>query len=284
MNGLRRALLAFYSVLFLAACAGLIALAWNQDQQLDIHPEGFRFVSYITSGDSEKWLFTALMACLGLFALLTLVVALTRSTESSGGRLRLRQAEGGTIEITAGAVESLIRDDLERVPEIRRADPRVRLGSNGAVETAVTAVIEPSASIAHVTNLIGVTIASTLREQLGVTNVRRPSVRIEYDEVAARPVAVEQRQRPQRATRQIVRHQEPWPPPPEGLYDRPPAPGRHEEPWPEPAADLRQTYGEPEPSLQAPAQPDGGQPSAEQPSNEQPAAEQQPEGARQASD
>jgi hypothetical protein len=264
MNALRRILLAIYSVLLVAACAGLGLLAWNQDQQLDIDLEDFRLTAAIASGDTEKWTFTALLACVALFGILTFLLAVLRTrTDSRRGTLRLRQSEGGTVEVTADALETLLRDELERLPEIRRADPEVRL-LKGVVNTDISAVIEPSASIAHVTNLIAVTTASTLREQVGVTNVRRPNVRILYDEANARPMA--SRPRPTAPVYSAPSgREEPWPEPPPDLHDRPAAeqpPAA--EPWPEPPSDLQPT---------------------ERPA-EEPAAnpEQQPEGADQARD
>jgi len=240
MRLLRRVLLAVYSVLFVAACVGLAVLAWNQDRQLDISPDDFRFVAFISADDPAKWLFTLLMAALALFGLLTFIAALTPDrARGSRGKLRMRQAEGGTVEVTSGAIEGMLRDELERLPEIRQADPHVRLGRGGSVDTDVSAVIEPSASIAHVTNLVAVTTASTLREQVGVTNVRRPNVRIEYDEVSARPVAVRGPSGGRRGKAQSAAS-EPWPEPPANLHDRPETPQQPaEESWPEPPAELR---------------------------------------------
>lgn len=248
MNGLRRVLLALYSLLFVAACGGLVVLAWNQDQQLDLNPGGFRLVASISADNAEKWIFTLLMACLVMFGLLTFLLSV--SPASSGGRrggtLRMKQADGGSVEVTSDAIESLLRDELEHLPEIRQADPRVKLAGGGAVDTAITAVIEPSASIAHVTNLIAVTTTTTLREQVGVTNVRRPSVRIQYDEMSARPISTRARI-PRYETvpgPPPVQQAEPWPEPPSELTApvRPSDPTPDGEPWPEPPADLRSQH------------------------------------------
>ena len=259
MNALRRILLAVYSVLLVAACAGLGILAWNQDQQLDIDLEDFRLTAAITSGNAEKWIFTALLACIALFGILTFLLAVLRTREGSRGTLRLRQAEGGTVEVTADAIDNLLRDELERLPEIRSADPRVRL-VKGAVNADITAAIEPSASIAHVTNLVAVTTASTLREQVGVTNVRRPNVRILYDEANARPLGARPRT-PGPIYPPPSRRDEPWPEPPAGLHDAPAANEQGgSEPWPEPPADWHGTDSPPGSMRQAtPEQNDGAQ-------------------------
>lgn len=238
MNALRRIVLAVYSLLLVAACAGLGLLAWNQDKQLDIDLENFRLTAAIVSGDTEKWLFTAFLACIGLFGILTFLLAFMRTqSRGRGGTLRLRQADGGTVEVTADALEALIRDELERLPEIREADPEVRLVKD-AVSTDITTVIEPNVSIAHVTNLVAVTTASTLREQVGVTNVRRPNVRILYDEANARPMAP--RRHPAGRIYSAKGHDEPWPAPPADLHNTPASkPAQEEEPWPEPPPDVR---------------------------------------------
>lgn len=187
MNALRRILLAFYSVLLLAATGGLIALAWNQDKKLDLEVNSFNLEAFIASSDDAKWVVTAILAGIGLFAFITLLISFMRASQGSKGTLRLKQADGGTVEVTAGNIETLLREELESLPEVRRVVPRVRV-SSGAVDTRLDATIEPSASIAHATSVLGDGVATVLREQVGVTSVRRPTIRISYDELAARPV------------------------------------------------------------------------------------------------
>lgn len=190
MNGLRRAFLAIYSILLIGAAGGLIALAWNQSEQLDLSLGDFNLTSAVSSSDGAKWVATAVLAGIALLGLLTLIMAVSRSggRAASKGTLRMRQADGGTVEVTAGAIENLLREELEQYPEVRRVDPRVRL-AGGAVETSLDATIEPSASIAHATNLLSQGVASVLKDQVGVTNIRRPSIKIDYDEMGARPIA-----------------------------------------------------------------------------------------------
>lgn len=186
MNGLRRFFLALYSVVFIAACGGLLALAWNEDQKLDITVRHFNLQAFIDASDSNRAVFTAMLVPFVLLGVLTLTVAFWISRGGSRGTLRLKQSDGGTVEVTAQALETLLRDALNRIPEIRQASPTVRL-SGGAVDSTITVTIEPSASIANVTGLVTQTTAQVLKEQVGVTNVRRPHVRINYDEIAARP-------------------------------------------------------------------------------------------------
>ena len=188
MNALRRVLLAIYSVLLLAAAGGLGVLAWNQDEKLDLDIGDLNLQAFVTSSDDAKWALTGVLAAIGLLALVTLIIALWPRRKRAGS-LRIRQSDGGTIEVTSSAIEALLRDELESLPEVQSVKPRVSL-SGGAVDTYLDAQIEPSASIAHTTRLLGETVDETLREQLGVTAVRRPVVRISYDEMAARPVPV----------------------------------------------------------------------------------------------
>jgi hypothetical protein len=195
MNALRRILLAFYSVLLLAATGGVIALAWNQDKKLDLEAGAFNLEAFIVASDNAKWAATGILAAIGLFAFVTLVIAFVRAGQGSKGTLRIKQSDGGTVEVSAGNIETLLREELESLPEVRRVVPHVRVNS-GAVDTTLDATIESSASIAHATSVLGEGVAAVLREQVGVTSVRRPTIRISYDEMAARPVGAARRQEP----------------------------------------------------------------------------------------
>ena len=194
MNALRRILLAFYSVLLLAATGGIIALAWNQDKKLDLEAGGVDMEAFIVASDGARWGGTAVLAGIGLFGFVTLVVAFMR-VSGTRGTLRLKQTDGGTVEVTAGNIETLLREELELLPEVRRVVPHVRVRS-GVVDTHLDATIEPSASIAHATSLLGEGVATVLREQVGVTTIRRPTIRINYEEMAVRPVGAARKQEP----------------------------------------------------------------------------------------
>jgi hypothetical protein len=187
VNALRRILLAIYSLILLVAAAGLGVLAWNQDEQLDLEIGDLNLQAFIESGDTAKWILTGALAAIGLLAIITLLIALWPRRQGRRNALRIRQSDGGTIEVTASAIEALLKDELESLPEVQSVKPRVSL-SGGAVDTFLDAQIEPSASIANTTRLLGSTVDEVLKEQLGVTAVRRPVVRISYDEMAARPV------------------------------------------------------------------------------------------------
>lgn len=189
MNALRRILLVFYSLLLLAALGGVGALAWNQDEQLDLEVEDLNVQAFIEADNAEKWILTGILAAVALFAIITLLIAVWPRRRGSRGALRIRQADGGTVEVTSTAIESLLKGEIEALPEVQTATPRVSL-AGGAVDTFLDVQIEPSANIAHVTKLLGATVEETLREQVGVTAIRKPTVRISYDEMAARPVPV----------------------------------------------------------------------------------------------
>ncbi len=181
MNAFRRALLILYSLLLIAAAGGLIGLAWNQDRKLDISMSDLNMQAFISSTDSAKVAFTAICGAVALFGLFTLVVAVMRaSKETSSGTIRMTQADGGVVEVTAGAVESLLRQELESYPDVHKVMPRVRL-NGGAVDTSLDASIEPTANIANVTTMLAQGVATVLRDQVGVTNVRRPTIKISYD-------------------------------------------------------------------------------------------------------
>lgn len=189
MNVLRRILLAIYGVVLLAAVGGVAALTWNQDEQLDLNVSDLNIQALVSAGDGAKWVVTAILAGIALIAIITLLIAFLPSRRKSGGTLRIKQSDGGTVEVTASAIESLLRGELEALPEVQTASPRVKL-SGGAVDTYLDAQIEPSTSIAHATKMLAATVEETLREQVGVTTIRRPVIRISYDEMAARPVGV----------------------------------------------------------------------------------------------
>jgi hypothetical protein len=174
MNAVRRLLLAAYSILLLAACGGLFALAWNQDKKLDIQVGDFNLQAFVISSDGARLVFGLVLAAVAVVAFLSLLAAVWRS---------------GAVEISAATLEAILRDALQALPEVRRAEPRVDVRS-GAVESHIDATIEPSVSIAMATKVMVDTVHAVLREQVGVTSVRRPAIRITYDELAARPAGM----------------------------------------------------------------------------------------------
>lgn len=219
MTILGRTFLAIYSLLFIAACAGLAGLLWNDSEMIDLSLGDLNFQAFFVPGaeDAQKWAFTALMAAFVLLGVVTLLLAFMRSSPS-GGRLRLRQADGGTVEVGAETIESLLKEELEQLPQVRQATTKVRVNGT-AIDSVLTLVVEPSTSIAQITNEAAHVTARALREQVGAANVRRPTVKISYDEIAARPVGgVAPRPRPQ--------HMPPPSPPPDATIVDAPLPSR----------------------------------------------------------
>ena len=194
MNFFNRFFLVIYSLLFIAACAGLVVMAWNQDQKLDIVLGSFNLQAFILSNDSDRWLFTAMMGLLAMIGVISLITAFSRGGKSaSSGTVRLRATDGGVVEIDASAVEALLRSNLESLPQVRQASPHVK-ASKGSVETDITVSVYPGASISDITHTVNETTANVLRQQVGATQVRRPVLHITYDELAAVPSG---RMRPQ---------------------------------------------------------------------------------------
>ncbi len=228
----RRILLALYSLVFIAACGGLIGLIWNENEKLDLDINNdFNLQAFITATDSAQTLATAVLGVLIVFGLWTLLMALLPSgSRGSSGMLRLKQSDGGTVEMSAQALERLVREEIESLAEVRQAVPRVRV-SGGAVETDALVVIDSAASVAHVTTVVNDAINRAFKEQVGVTNVKRPSIRISYDPVKGQPMG----------EGESVRRMDP---------QRPISPPRATDPsdpvsWPEPPPDVRRAEAAP---------------------------------------
>lgn len=196
MNFFNRFFLVIYSLLWIAACAGLIVMAWNQDQKLDIVAGTFNLQAFIVSDDRDRWLFTGMLGLLALIGVISLLTAFARGGRSgSSSTVRLRATDGGVVEIDSSAVEALLRSNLESLPQVRQASPKVK-AVKGSVETDITVSVYPGASITDITHTVNETTATVLRQQVGATQVRRPVLHITYDELAAVPSG---RMRPQSA-------------------------------------------------------------------------------------
>lgn len=217
MTTLQRWLLAFYSSMLIAVCAALALLAWDQERQLDVDLRGFRFVSSITSGESEKGAFILLLWVVAMFAVITMLVAVFPAGKPRRGIFRLRQANGTVVEVSAESLESLLEDELERLPDVRQVWASVSMVS-GVIQPDVTVVIEPSAHVAHVSAAVVHHTVETLKERVGLTYVNRPGIQVSYEEFAGRP-AVTQRPGPLATDR--LPPPPPPPPPPAPAYAGP---------------------------------------------------------------
>ncbi len=114
MTDLQRGLLVFYSLLLIGACVLGSALVWDQSRQLDIDLGGFRITAGITSGSTERLLFTLMLISVSLFGALTLVTAVL-PWERYTSSVRLRQPNGTDVEVGASAMEAVLRDELEKL-------------------------------------------------------------------------------------------------------------------------------------------------------------------------
>ena len=199
MNVLARFLLALFGAVWVAACAGLAVMAWNDDEKLDVSVEDFNLQAFIDADDAERWIFTVALALVALFGALALFLAFRPSRpDVARGAVRLRQADGGTVEVTADALERLLSEELVQLNDVRAADAAVRLRGN-TVTTDLTLTVSPEARIADVTTLVGQRVTEVFRDQVGVTDVRRPLVRLAYEgggPVAPRPSAPPQAELP----------------------------------------------------------------------------------------
>ena len=184
MSILGRTFLVLYSLAWIGAAAGLIAMNWNDDEMLDIEVADWNLVAFISADDAEQWIFTGGRAAVALIGVFTLVLAFRPYSAVRRGSLRLKQSGGGQVEVTAEALESLLAEELQRLPSVQGA--RARVGTRGGdIASELDLTIAAGASIAEVTNAAGDRLAEVFRDQVGVTNVRRPLVRIAYAAGAA---------------------------------------------------------------------------------------------------
>jgi nitrate/nitrite transporter NarK len=65
-SNVHRFFLGFYSAVWVFACSGLIALAWNDTKKLDIDGGNFDLEAFITTDGATRWAFTALMFVMGM--------------------------------------------------------------------------------------------------------------------------------------------------------------------------------------------------------------------------
>ncbi len=194
MNLARRGLLFLFGAFWIAAATSLIILAWNSDEMIDVDVKDFTLQAFVEVGDAERWGMTLVVGALALVGVAALLVAvLPGRTRVGRGLLRLRQSDGGVVEVSNEALEGLLVDELEQLAEVRNASAAIRVRS-GAISTDLDLVVAPGARIADVTSVVGTRLTEVFRDQVGVANVHRPLVRIAYDSGVAgaspRPGAV----------------------------------------------------------------------------------------------
>jgi hypothetical protein len=181
MTILGRIFLALFSLAWIAAAGALTALAWNEGQMLDLEIESFTVQAWIDGNTFSKVLFSTVMALVMLIGLVGFVLAFVRTNTTRKGSLRLRQAEGGVVEVPATALEALVVHALGEMEVIESATAHVAL-RGGTVESELDLTIGPGASISEVTAGANECLTEVLQEMVGVKNVRRPLVRITIDD------------------------------------------------------------------------------------------------------
>lgn len=190
MNSFNRACLAIYSSVWILACLGIITLAWNRTEKLDIRAGDLNIQAFIDSSNSVRLGFTALVASLALLGVATLVAALSNPKETErrareGRMLQVRGEDGGIARVPMANVEALLRNELQSYPEIRAANARIR-AHTGTVETDLDLTLAPDASVGYVEALATEVAISVLRDRLGVENFSRPDVRCAFDTASAK--------------------------------------------------------------------------------------------------
>lgn len=190
MNTFNRACLAIYSSVWILACLGIITLAWNRTEKLDIRAGDLNIQAFIDSSDTVRLGFTALVGSLALLGVATLVAALSNPKESErrareGRVLEVRGEDGGVARVPISNIEALLRNELESYPEIRIASARIR-AHTGSVETDLDLTVAPDASVGYVEALATEVAVSVLRDRTGVENLSRPQVRCSFDTSTAK--------------------------------------------------------------------------------------------------
>ncbi len=182
---LERTLLAAYSLLIVGLVVGLTALAWDQGRQLDLDLGEFRLTSAITSSVAAKWAFSMVMALVALFGALTLAIALRPSPGPGKGVLRLRQDDGTVVEVSAATLEWRLREELERLPDVATASTRIRLWKT-TIDPDIAITPAPGSHPSYIASAVVHTAIAFLEAAAPGAGIRRPTLRVDYDEAIGR--------------------------------------------------------------------------------------------------
>lgn len=202
-----RIFLGFYSVAWVLACCGLIALAWNDTKKLDIDGGNFDLEAFITTDGPTRWAFTALMVLIAIPGLVTLAAAIAGPQLARAGYL-LARLEGGDREVPVASLAAMVETELQTHPAIRRAALHAAM-RRGGVDAHVHLLVEEEAGLEGVQAFAAETTALILREELGRTEVRPVRVTMAVD-VPPPPIVVN--------PEPVVREDE------DDLFDRPRVP------------------------------------------------------------
>jgi hypothetical protein len=226
MSAIARIFLVLYSLLLIAACAGVVALSFNDEEMLDLSVGDYAVRAFVDSSDGARWAVTVILGAIGLLGAISMVVALLPwHGRHRPGQVRIQRAGGGTVEITTSALEHLLHEEISGLAGVRQVSPLVRTRGD-TIESEITLSIDSGANIAEVTSTVSEATGAVLREQVGATQVRRPTIRITYDEIEVRHPA----QRP------MAPPEGPLPPPPGAAPRRPAGEQPEQLSWQAPAA------------------------------------------------
>ena len=182
MNLMGRALLFLFGAAWIAAATGVILLAWNSDKKVDIDVKDFNLQAFVEADDAERWGTTVVVGAIGLLGVAALLVAvLPARARARRGLVRLRQSDGGTVEVSNEALEGLLAGELALLPEVRGATAAIRVRGR-AISTDLDLLVAPGVRIADVTRVVGTRLTEVFRDQVGVAQVHRPLVRVRYEE------------------------------------------------------------------------------------------------------
>ncbi len=179
MTVFNRLCLAVYSTLWILACMGLIALAWNTDQMLDLRAGDLNIQAFIDSTDDVRVAFTAMMLALALVGVVTFITAIIPQ-EPQGRMITVRGDRGAMTKVPVSSIEALLKRELESFNDIRSATVRVR-EQGGLISTDLYLAVAAGAHIADTEALASEVTQSVLQQRMGLATAQRPSVRATFD-------------------------------------------------------------------------------------------------------
>jgi hypothetical protein len=179
LDDLRRILLATLGILLALAAAGLVVMAWTPDRKLDIDLGGFDLEAFIDTAGWPRMAFTIVMGTIMGLGVSIFTLALWPDREEIRDYLLVRRPDGTVLRLDAPAIEAMVREAVEQLPDALTATPRARILRH-SVELEIDVVTRPAAVVDYVASAVAHAADAVLRGQLFLDDVRRPQVRIRY--------------------------------------------------------------------------------------------------------
>lgn len=179
LDDLRRILLATLGIILALAAAGLVVMAWTPDRKLDIDFGGFDLEAFIDTAGTARMAFTIVMGTIMGIGVSIFTLALWPDREEVRDYLLVRRADGTVVRFDAPAIETIVRESVEQLPDALTATPRARILRH-TVDLEIDVVTRPAAVIDHVAAAVAHAAEDVLHGQLLLDDVRRPLVRIRY--------------------------------------------------------------------------------------------------------